>query len=134
MLSVERHEMLRWPNGSARGGEPFSFKPFMDAGDLELAIMTSAEMAQFHETKARYHLGDGETEMLVIAVTRGWRVATDDGPARKKLAAHNPAVYLTGTIGLLRDLVQGSAITKAEAITMLDLMRIHGGRLPDENF
>jgi len=102
-LLVERHEMLRWPSGSARGGQEFSFKPFLDAGDLELAIMTSAEMAQFHETKARYHLGDGETEALVIALSRGWRVATDDGSARKKFGAHNPPVPLTGTIGLLRE-------------------------------
>jgi hypothetical protein len=132
-LLVERHEMLRWPNGSTRRGQPFSFKPYLDAGDLELAIMSQAEMAHFHETKTKYHLGDGETEALVIALSRGWRVATDDGPARKRFGAHNPPVTLTGTIGLLRELVRGSAITKADATTMLDLMRRRGGRLPNED-
>ncbi|MCX5748072.1 MAG: hypothetical protein NT062_36900, partial [Proteobacteria bacterium] len=39
-LLVERHEMLRWPNGSTRAGQPFSFKAYLDAGDLELAIMS----------------------------------------------------------------------------------------------
>jgi len=132
-LLVEKREMLHWPSASARAGKPFSFKPFLEAGDLELAIMSQAEMTHFHETKTRYHLGDGETEALVIALGRGWRVATDDGSARKRFGGHNPPVTLTRTIGLLRELVQGGVITKTEATTMLHLMRGRGGRLPNED-
>jgi hypothetical protein len=131
-LLVEQQEMLRWPKGTRHAAEPFSFKPYLDAGTLELAVMTPAEVAAFHETKSKHHLGDGETEAVVIAVARGWRVATDDGAARKRFAAHNPPVDVTGTIGLLRQLVEASVVSRAEATAMLETMRSRGGRLPDE--
>lgn len=132
-LLVEQHEMLRWPKGTSREGEAFSFRPFIESGSLELAVMTPAEMSLFHETKSKYHLGDGETEAVVIALSRRWTVATDDGPARKRFTAHNPPVDLSGTIGLLRVLVREAVIAKADATGMLELMRRRGGRLPDED-
>lgn len=131
-LLVEQQEMLHWPRGTAKATQPFSFEPFIRSGALDLAIMTPAEMAVFHETKSRYHLGDGETEALVIALARRWRIATDDGAARKRFKMHNPPVELTGTIGLLRELVRDARIARPDARAMLELMRRRGGRLPDE--
>jgi hypothetical protein len=127
-LLVEQQEMLRWPKGTARASQPFSFKPFLESGTLELATTTPSEVAAFHETKTKYHLGDGETEAVVIAIARGWRVATDDGAARKRFLSHNPPVDVTGTIGLLRQLVQASVVSKVEAVAMLETMRRRGGR------
>jgi hypothetical protein len=132
-LLVEQQEMLRWPKGTSHASQPFTFQPFIDAGTLELAVMTPAELAAFHETKSRYHLGDGETEAVVIAVARGWRVATDDGAARKRFASHNPPVEITGTIGLLRELLRAVVVSKSKATAMLERMRSRGGRLPDED-
>lgn len=131
-LLVEQQEMLHWPRGTAKATQPFSFEPFIRSGALDLAIMTPAEMAVFHETKSRYRLGDGETEALVIALARRWRIATDDGAARKRFKMHNPPVELTGTIGLLRELVRDARIARPDARAMLELMRRRGGRLPDE--
>lgn len=132
-LIVERKEVRVWPAHSSRVGEPFSLQEFVHRGVLERVEMTAPELAAFHETKARLRLGDGETEALVIAVSRGWTVATDDGPARKKFAAHNPATLVTGTVGLLRTLVQVRAVARKEAMQLLALMRKRGGRLPDED-
>jgi len=56
----------------------------------------------------------------------------DDGAARKKLATHNPSVKLTGTIGLLRSLVEAKAVARRDAAELLRLMRERGGRLPHE--
>jgi hypothetical protein len=131
-LLVERQEMLRWPRGTSRASQPFSFQPFLDTRRLELAIMTASELAAFHAIKSRYHLGDGETEALVIAAARGWRIATDDGAARKRFSTHTPPVAVTGTIGLLRELVRASAVTRSKATSMLATMRARGGWLPDE--
>ena len=94
--------------------------------------MTNDEMAMFHTTKARFRLGDGETEAFVLAESRGWTVATDDGAARKKLLVHNPPIELSGTIGLLRTLVEAKALPGRDAAELLKLMRARGGRLPDE--
>lgn len=125
-------EVRFWPRGSALAGQAFSLEDFVRRGLLERAEMTPGEMAAFHATKVGMRLGDGETEALVIAARRGWLVATDDGPARKKLATHQPPVMLSGTIGLLRELVQGKAVKRREASELLALMRHRGARLPDE--
>lgn len=131
-LIVEWQEVRVWPTHSARVDRPFSFQEFVERGILERAEMTAAELAMFHATKAQLRLGDGETEAIVLAASRGWTVATDDGPARKRLAAHRPSVPITGTVGLLRMLVQARAITRPDAVRLVDLMRRRGGRLPDE--
>jgi len=132
-LIVERQEVRVWPTHSARAGQPFSLQEFVERGILERAEMTAAELAMFHATKAQLRLGDGETEAIVLAASRGWTVATDDGPARKRLAAHRPSVPITGTVGLLRMLVQARAITRQVAARLLGMMRGRGGRLPAEN-
>ena len=130
-LQVEK-EVRVWPKQSALAGQAFSLDEYVDRGLLERAEMTAAEMAIFHATKVRLRLGDGETEALVIAANRGWAVATDDGPARKRIAADNASVRLSGTIGLLRALVKATAVTQRDATELLTVMRERGARLPDE--
>jgi predicted nucleic acid-binding protein len=131
-LVVERQEVRVWPADSAQAGQPFSLEEFVARGILERAVMTAAELAMFHATKTQLRLGDGETEAIVVASSRGWTVATDDGPARRRIAAHRPSVPITGSVGLLRVLVQARAITRLEAARLLALMRGRGGRLPDQ--
>ena len=132
-LIVERQEVRVWPTHSTRTGQPFSLQEFVERGILERAEMTAAEMATFHVTKTQLRLGDGETEAIVLAASRRWTVATDDGPARKRIATHKPSVSVTGGIGLLRLLIQARAITRQDAARLLGLMRGRGGRLPAEN-
>lgn len=131
-LIVERQEVRLWPTHSARAGEPFLLQEFVDRGILERAGMTAEELATFHATKSQLRLGGGETEAIVLAASRGWTVATDDGAARKRFVGHQPAVPITGTVGLLRMLVQARAVSRQDAKRLLSLMRSRGGRLPDE--
>lgn len=128
-LLVEQ-EVRVWPRQSTRAGRPFSLREFIERGLLERVEMTSEELSLFHAAKTRIRLGDGETEAAVIATSRGWGVATDDGAARRKLAAHIPPIPVTGSIGLLRALVQAKVVSRKEAARLLDLMRERGARLP----
>ena len=112
-LLVEK-EVRFWPPSSNKAGQPFSLKSYVDRGILEQTEMTPTELGAFFGLKARLKLGDGETEALVIAASRGWSVATDDGVARKKFAAHNPTVHVTGSIGLLRELVKTQMVPRRE--------------------
>lgn len=131
-LLVETVEVRVWPRHSALAGQPFSLDDYVTRGLLERAEMSQEEMAVFHAAKQMYRLGAGETEALVIGVSRGWTVATDDRAARKKLASHNPPIKLSGTIGLLRALVDAKAVARSEAAELLRIMCERGGRLPNE--
>jgi predicted nucleic acid-binding protein len=130
-LLVEK-EVRFWPLSSNKAGQPFSLKSYVDRGILEQTEMTPAELGAFYGLKARLKLGDGETEALVIAASRGWSVATDDGVARKKFATHNPTVRVTGSIGLLREMIEARAMSRQDAQLLLTLMRQRGSWLPDK--
>jgi predicted nucleic acid-binding protein len=94
--------------------------------------MTAEELGRFSAVKTSLRLGEGETEAFVLAVSRNWTVATDDGPARKRFLLADDHPPVTGTIGLLRLLVAEGRLTKAAAADLLRLIRERGGRLPDE--
>lgn len=133
-ILVERQELRYWPAKSSRKGEAFSLDEFVTSGALERTEMTAEEMATFGGTRSRFRLGHGETEALVIASQRGWMLATDDAAARKILNSYSPPVRLTGTLGLLKELIEKGALNRKEATELLSLMQSRGGWLPTIQF
>jgi predicted nucleic acid-binding protein len=62
----------------------------------------------------------GEAMSLAIAHQRGWRVLTDDRAARKN--AERLGVSASGTLGLLRYVLQKGHLTLEEGNMLLDGM------------
>jgi predicted nucleic acid-binding protein len=134
-MLVRSREVKKWPRDTARAGELFDFNELIVPGWIESAEMTVGELGRFESVKSDrgvQRLGVGETEAFILATSRGWTLCTDDGPARKILGALPGAARISGTIGLLRVLVAGGALSRDVATGLLGQMRQRGGRLPDE--
>lgn len=73
-------------------------------------------------------LGAGESACLALATSRSFLVLTDDIDARRW--CHHTEIPVSGTIGLLMQLVQGHALPLDEANNLLQVMREHGYYAP----
>ncbi|ETX02454.1 MAG: hypothetical protein ETSY1_03530 [Candidatus Entotheonella factor] len=91
-----------------------------------LTLDTPEEIRLFNQLHQR--LGAGESSCLSLAMYREFMVLTDDSDARRW--AHRSEIPVSGTIGLLVQLVQGKAITLKEANGLLTVMREHGYYAP----
>src|SRR4051812_3856951 len=60
---------------------------------IEIPLTAPAEHAVFAEMK-KHRLGDGECSAIAAASVRGLPLAIDDIRAKKKAAAHKPAIRL----------------------------------------
>src|SRR4051812_43975032 len=71
------------------------------AGHLgELSLTDPSEHAVFAEMK-KHRLGDGESAAIAAASVGKRSLAIDDIRARKKAVAHDPALHLLDTAGLM---------------------------------
>lgn len=75
-------------------------------------------------------LGDGETECIALAGTKGWVVCTDDGRARKIASERLGADRVIGTIRLLMQCVSARHLTSVEAFAAYTRMVQGGAFLP----
>jgi len=75
-------------------------------------------------------LDPGESSCLVLAISRSMVLATDDIAARRLAARRN--VSLTGTLGLLIELVKQDMMTLEKANLVLSRMIEQGYRSPCE--
>lgn len=73
-------------------------------------------------------LGRGEAECIALAKSRQWIVLTDDRDARR--VAREAGLIVSGTLGALINLVQGKALSLAEAHKLLAIMKRSGYRCP----
>lgn len=73
-------------------------------------------------------LGAGEAQCLAVAQSRGMRLATDDGDARRH--AHRAGVGVSGTIGIVVGLVTTGTLVLEEANAILAEMVEQGYRSP----
>jgi predicted nucleic acid-binding protein len=87
---------------------------------------TPAEVRLFEQLHRRF--GAGESACLALAIHRGFMFLTDDSDVRRW--SHRAEVPVSGTIGLLVQLVQGEALTVAEANELLTAMRQHAYYAP----
>lgn len=79
-------------------------------------------------TQLHQRLGAGESACLALAMHRGFMVLTDDIDARRW--GHHAEIPVSGTIGLLVQLVQGDVLTVDEANALVHAMREHGYYAP----
>lgn len=116
--AVAERELQVWPRRSDRPGEKYDLQPWFESGALEKVVLTDAEATMSGQVRADLVLGEGEAEALAIALSRRWILATDDGRARRKVVTAFSSVVMTGTVGLLEDLVEAGAIDAAACDTI----------------
>ena len=137
--AVERFDLLRLALGTVhlavavygevqRGIE--DGYEFLRAVDAELAPhhvdgwirLTDLEDEEEHEAYARLRtrVQSGEAASLAIAAHRMWTVATDDRAARR--IAAEVGVSITGTLGILLQLIERDDLSLEEANQLLGLM------------
>jgi len=125
---LDQKEIIHWPEGSKRAGEPFSLDPFVNAGWVERAEMTDEELGQFANVKRELRLGDGETEAFLLCANRDWSLATDDRSARNRMSRHNPQVMFVHSSELVERARASGRLTAVQAKAVIeDLERLGGG-------
>jgi len=96
-------------------------------GWLQTVVMQSHQ-----ESRLRQELDEllhpGESSCIALAASRNMILVTDDLAARKAAARRN--VRLTGTVGLLLEMVRSSVLPIAEGNTLLKKMTDSGYRSP----
>ncbi|MCX7924475.1 MAG: hypothetical protein N2554_01540 [Fimbriimonadales bacterium] len=93
---------------------------------LVVVELTSEEQQDF--VLLNRSLGAGEASCIVVAHRRGWRLATDDKQARRY--AQTAQIPLSGTLGILTELVRANIITLQQADEVLQAMVSLGYRSP----
>jgi predicted nucleic acid-binding protein len=103
-------------------------------GDIEWVDASVVDADDYKNAILEWGLGAGETECILAAQALVCTVACDDKAARKVLKRKLPSISLTGSIGLLRDIVVEGAKTVSYAYAAYQSMRAHGGYLPEYSF
>lgn len=96
---------------------------------LSVLEMSAEEQHTYKELNR--HLGAGEASCLAIALHRRLRVATDDLDARHY--AQVAQIPVSGTLGILIDLIEQGLFSVEEADSILQAMIRHGYRSPVES-
>jgi predicted nucleic acid-binding protein len=107
-------------------GEQLERVPAVDWSWLSVVTLTAEEQARvdtLHET-----LGLGEAECISVTKERGGLVLTDDRDARK--VARSLDVAISGTLGVLMNLVRQNILTIAQADALLEAMKRRGYHSP----
>jgi predicted nucleic acid-binding protein len=86
------------------------------------------ERALFMQMRLR--LGEGEASSLAIAVSRGYSFLTDDMKARR--VAQTAGVTVSGSVGVLLELIKTRKLTLAEGNNVLRTFIQHGYFSPVE--
>jgi predicted nucleic acid-binding protein len=96
-----------------------ALSPLSDAGWLPMLTDQTPQEQALH-SELPLALGPGEASCLVMAITRGLILATDDLAVRR--AASERGVRLTGTLGILIRLVREGYLALPDANTILARM------------
>jgi predicted nucleic acid-binding protein len=107
-------------------GEELGLVPRCDWGWVELAVLQPTEVSLSEEIGRIVH--PAEAECLAVAIVRGAVFLSDDFAARRLAVARG--VVVSGTLGVLRGLIEGGSVTLAEADGFLRAMIEHGYRSP----
>lgn len=100
-------------------------------GYIEVLPSELIDFFEFEKIKVSHRLGDGETEcMLWARKCIDIVVCTDDRKARRDISAEIGSHRVTGTIGLLRKMVDCCVISRRDAYEAYRHMMNGGGFLP----
>lgn len=105
-------------------------KAAVEGGDIDWVDDTAIDAKEYEDALAIWELGPGETECILAAKTLGCLVACDDGAARRVIEREIGALRMTGTVGLLREVVVAGMLTAEEAFEAYQQMKRLGGFLP----
>lgn len=78
----------------------------------------------------KHNIGLGESECIALGLKNGWMVASDDGRARTAGIKEIGKERITGSIGILTQLVTAKVISQNTATTAYQKMKRAGGFLP----
>ncbi|KAF0807023.1 hypothetical protein A6D6_01022 [Alcanivorax xiamenensis] len=104
--------------------------PYINSGRVEVLSANELDLDAFIEAKTEMILGDGETECIIWAMAANLCICTDDGRARKKAKEVLGDDLVTGSLGLLKRLVECEVITVESAFLMYSMMIESGAFLP----
>jgi len=107
-------------------GVELGYLPSVSLKWLAVLRMDDDERAIFRSLRHRF--GAGEASCLAIAQNRGMKLATDDRDARRY--AQRLGIPVSGTIGILVDLIRRRFLTVDEANTLLGEMIERGYHSP----
>jgi predicted nucleic acid-binding protein len=98
-----------------------------------VTILNDADVpgALYLRLLADWGLGEGETECIAFASHAGIAFAADDRFARRRATELLGVANVSGSLGLLKEAVAESLITKQDAYAAYEQMRAAGGFLPD---
>lgn len=99
-------------------------------GRFKLLKDDNISAISFINLMEQYNLGGGETECLVLAKHYNLPVCCDDRLARSMINAEIGSGRITGTIGILIDLVRNGAISVSMAYNKYSDMKTAGAFLP----
>jgi len=106
-------------------------KSYIQQGTLKKLPDERLLLHDFVTLLDRYTLGYGETECIAFCISEGISFCSDDARARKSAEAELGASRVVGTLYLLRECVRSGLLTRAEAITAYEQMKVRGAFLPD---
>ena len=109
-----------------RQGEALGYLPHLDWSWLEILLPTSEEESLAKSFLAQ--LDAGEAESLAVAIERNGVFLSDDLAARR-LAQHY-GIRVSGTLGLLLELMEAKHIDLMEGDRLLAVMITNGYRAP----
>lgn len=106
----------------------------VECGDIGWVDADLVDATDYENALSMWGLGPGETECILAAQVLNCTVACDDKAARRVIQRKLSAIGLTGSIGLLGDVVLERAMTMPQAYAAYQSMKAHGGYLPDYSF
>ena len=114
---------------NGHGDTSLAFRGLVDDGLLVqcLAVISATDLAEFIELN---DLGAGESEAILACEQIGRHVWCDDGRARTVARERLGIDKVTGTLGILKDLVRIQDLTPELAHSSYQAMIAAGGFLP----
>ena len=112
------------------GDQKIVVEALVDKGLLKV-LTSSLGIKEYMLLKAKYGLGDGETEGILLCKEHGYYLITDDNKARKHAATELGTIMVRGTLFLLKKCVLAGKMTEELAYETLELMKTCGAFLPD---
>ena len=105
----------------------------IDAGSVVLHRVPTDKIDHLIRSFSDFHLG--EASCLVLAKEKSWKVATDDGAAKRFVTSDLGPVYLMTTFDILLEMVNLGQLEKGRALDLVTRMDTEADFLyPEDEF